>query len=257
MIRSLPTFLGGVALVTAAIFVAAHLGAIESNQRALLKELTEIKALLRTRPAAQPAQQTGRPAPNTVPANLSLSLEGAAIKGKREARVTLIEFSDFECPYCRRYSRDTFEQIQRDFVDAGKVRYAFRHFPLESIHPHALRAGAAAECSRQQGKFWELHARLFADPPKLSDTDLRAQAGAVGLDLGAFDRCLAGPAVIRVRKDQGDGSRAGVSGTPFFFLGVAQPDGTVKVLDRLSGAQPFEAFKSAIDALLASSDSAH
>ena len=251
--NSLPTLLGGAALVAAGIFGAAHMMTLESEQRHMLKELQEIKALLQTRPAAQ---QAARPAPSVVPANLSLSIEGAAVKGKPEARLTVIEFSDFECPFCGRYSRDTFEQIQHAYVDTGKVRYAFRHFPLESIHPRALKAGVAAECSREQGKFWELHTRLFADQQKLSDADLRAQARAVGVDLPAFDRCLAGPALAKIRRDQDEGSRAGVSGTPFFFLGVAQKDGTVKVLNRLSGAQPFEAFKTAIDALLASPNSA-
>lgn len=254
--KSLPTLLGAAALVAAGIFGASHMVALESEQRDMLKELKEIKALLRTRPAAPPAQ-AARPAPSPLPANLSLSLEGAAVKGKPEARLAIIEFSDFECPFCGRYSRETFERIQQAFVDTGKVRYAFRHFPLESIHPHALKAGVAAECSREQGKFWELHARLYADQQKLSDADLRADARAVGVDLGAFDRCLTGPALAKVRRDQDEGSRAGVSGTPFFFIGVTQKDGTVKVLNRLSGAQPFEAFKTAIDTLLASPDLAH
>jgi protein-disulfide isomerase len=250
---SLPTLLGGAALIAAAVFGAAHMMALESEQRNMMKELQEIKALLRARPAAQPAQQAARPAPAPIPANLALSMEGAAVKGKPDARLTIVEFSDFECPFCGRYSRDTFDQVQRAYVDTGKVRYAFRHYPLESMHPRALKAGVAAECSREQGKFWELHTRLFADQQKLSDADLRAQAGAAGVNLGAFDRCLAAPPVLaKIRRDLDEGARAGVTGTPFFFLGVAQKDGTVKVLNRLSGAQPFDAFKTAIDALLAS-----
>ena len=250
--KSLPTLLGGAALLAAVFFGAAHMMTLESEQRAMLKELQDIKGLLRARPAAPAAQPAARPDPSVIPANLSVSIGGAAVTGKTDARLTIVEFSDFECPFCGRYSRETFERIQHEFVDTGKVRYAFRHYPLESLHPRALKASVAAECAREQGKFWEFHARLFKDQQKLGDADLIAQARAVGVDPGAFDRCLAGPALAKIRKDQDEGARAGVTGTPFFFLGVVQKDGAVKVLNRLSGAQPFDAFKTAIDALLAS-----
>ena len=255
--NNLATLLGGAVLVSAVALGAAHLIKLESDQRAVLTELKEIKALLRTRQAPQAAQQPARPTPDVVPENLSVSIENAAVEGRADAQFTIVEFSDFECPFCGRYSRETFDQLERDFVKTGKVRYAFRHYPLESIHPRALKAGEAAECARQQGKFWELHKRLFADQQKLSDADLRANASAVGLDLGAFDRCLAGPALVKVRHDLDEGSRAGVLGTPFFFLGVTQKDGRIKVLSRLSGAQSYSAFKTAIDKLLASPQTAN
>jgi len=249
----LPQLLAGAALLSAVVFGAAHLMTIETEQREMLKELREMRTML-ARPGSAPGQAPPASAARAeppLPANISL--RGAAVKGRDDARVTLIEFSDFECPFCGRYSRDTFERVARDFVDSGKVQYAFRNYPIASLHPHAVKAGEAAECAHQQGKFWEMHGRLFANQQKLTEPDLKATASASGLDLAAYDRCVTGGgAAARIRQDLEDGLRAGVTGTPTFFLGVTQADGSVKVTRRLSGAQPYESFKAAIDAALAS-----
>lgn len=257
MNTGLAKLLGGTALTAAVIFGAAHMMTLESEQRDVLKQLQEIKALLQARPAGAPGPAAGPAAPiarapePSLPA--TVSLRGAALKGRADAKLTLVEFSDFECPFCGRYIRDTFERIAHDYVDTGKVQYAFRNYPLANLHPHAVKASQAAECARQQGKFWDMHTRLFANQQKLGDADLRTTAGAAGVELASYDRCVASEsAMTKIRQDQEDGARAGVTGTPFFFLGVAQPDGSIKVMRRVSGAQPYEAFKSAIDALLAS-----
>jgi protein-disulfide isomerase len=249
---SLLQLLGGAALLSAVIFGAAHLMRLESEQREMLKQLADIKTMLaRPGAASAPAPSAARAQP---PLPATVSLRDASVKGRNDAKLTLVEFSDFECPFCGRYSRDTFERVIHDFVDTGTVQYAFRNYPIASLHPHAVKAGEAAECARQQGKFWEMHNRLFANQQKLNEPDLKTTATAVGLDVAAYDRCMSsGSAAAKIRRDLDDGSRAGVSGTPMFFLGATQPDGSVKVLRRLSGAQPYESFKSAIDALLASS----
>src|SRR6185436_20936742 len=89
--------------------------------------------------------------------NFDLTLAGAATKGRASAPLVMLEFSDFECPFCGRYSRETYPQVQREYVDTGKVRYVFRHTPIERIHPQAMKAAEAAECAGTQGKFWEMH----------------------------------------------------------------------------------------------------
>jgi protein-disulfide isomerase len=144
-------------------------------------------------------------------------------------------------------------RLQREYIDTGKIRYVARDFPLESIHPQAFEAAEAAHCAGDQKAFWEMHGRLFANQRALAPSDLSAHAQALGLDQRAFEACLAsGKYEPRVRQDLADGQKAGVTGTPSFFLGVIQPDGSrVNVVRVLKGAQPYAAFKEAIDTLLA------
>ena len=222
-----------------------RIAALEAGQKAILKELQEIKALLQARPAQAPPQAAPEPQ------NIVLSMEGAATKGRPDAKLTVVEFSDFQCPFCGRYVRETYQQLEREYVNTGKVRYVFRHFPLERIHPQAFKAGEAAECARLQGKFWEMHAWLFAHQQALGETELPKYAQTVGLDVSAFQRCLGGQATAKIRQDMDEGARAGVSGTPMFFVGTVKKDGKLHVQRRLSGAQPYAAFKTALDALLA------
>lgn len=128
-----------------------------------------------------------------------------------------------------------------------------RDFPLESIHPQAFKAAEAAHCAGDQGKYWEMYERLFANQRALGPSDLPGHAGALGLDLAAFQGCLdGGKHAARVRRGLDDGQKAGVRGTPTFFLGVVDGgDAKVRVLRVIRGAQPFAAFKAAIDAALA------
>src|SRR5687767_10153522 len=130
-------YLAAAAAASVTILGAAYLVTVERNQRAVLKELQEIKALLQSRPAAaatgtpRTGQPTQRQPADTFPPNLALTVDPGAVKGRPDAKVTIIEFSDFECPFCGRYVRDTFAQIERAYITTGKVRYAYRHFPLE------------------------------------------------------------------------------------------------------------------------------
>jgi len=128
-----------------------------------------------------------------------------------------------------------------------------RDFPIESIHPHAFKAAEAAHCAAEQGKYWEMHERLFAHPRNLTPAELPGHGAAVGLDPPKFQACLeSGRHAGRVRRDLADGQKVGVRGTPTFFLGVAEGDGTrVRVVRVIRGAQGFAAFKAVIDAALA------
>ncbi len=161
-------------------------------------------------------------------------------KGPENAPVVVVEFSDYECPFCRR-AEPTVEQMLKEY--AGKVRFEYRHFPLESIHPQARPAGEAAACADEQGRFWEYHAQLFTGSAGLAQPQLLEHAKKVGLDLPAFQACLAaGRGRERVDADLAAGEAAGVTGTPAFFVnGVPY-----------SGAIPIEEFRRAIDAELGS-----
>jgi len=161
-------------------------------------------------------------------------------KGPENALVTVIEFSDYECPFCRR-AEPVVEQMLKEY--AGKVRFEYRHFPLESIHQQARGAAEAAACADEQGRFWEFHAQLFAGASSLTQPQLRAHAKKIGLDEAAFQACVAeGRGRSRVDADLAAGEAAGVTGTPAFFVNGVP----------FSGAIPIEEFRRAIDAELAS-----
>ncbi len=229
-----------------------RMDALEAGQKEILKQLQELKALVQQRPAAPTGQPSAVPPPPALPSQ-PVSLVGAATRGSASAKLTMVEFSDFQCPFCGRYARETFDQINREYIATGKVRYFFRHYPLERLHPNAFKAAQAAECALQQGKFWELHDRLFTNQQALADTDLLNHAKAVGMNPGKFQQCVVQPTVTaKIRQDMDDGARAGITGTPYFFLGVIEKDGRLKVLKKVTGAAPFASFKGLIDGLLAS-----
>jgi len=145
-------------------------------------------------------------------------------------------------------------QIESEYIKTGKLKYVVRDFPLESIHKDAFKAAEAAHCAGDQGKFWEMYARLFANQRALGPKDLPQYAQAQGLDVPKFQQCLdSGKHADRIRKDLADGQRAGITGTPGFLFGLTEPnDPKVKVLRVLKGAQPYTSFKDAIDSLLSS-----
>jgi protein-disulfide isomerase len=158
----------------------------------------------------------------------------APSKGPSTAPVTVVEFSDFQCPYCGRVL-PTLKRVQETYGD--RVRLVFRNYPL-SIHPFAPKAAEAAACAQEQGKFWEMHDRLFGDQQKLQVADLKASAAAIGLDTGAFDQCLdSGKHEPTWKEDLAEGERYGVSGTPAVFV-----NGRL-----IGGAQPYESFAQVID----------
>lgn len=259
------------ALVLASTRVAAGQGqqieqritALEAGQQEILKELKELKLLLQQLRPPQPPL-AGAPVPQPPPANTTrpavsqlpdfdLLLAGSPSKGKAEAKIVVIEFSDFECPFCGRYARDTYGQVVKEFVDTGKIRYVYRQLPIETLHPRALRAAEAGECAHAQGRFWDFHDRLFNNQQMLTEPDLMRHARALTLNMPVFEKCMAAQLVspAKVRQDQNEGGRAGVTGTPTFFLGTVTKDGRLKPLRRMVGAHPIENFRTTINTLLA------
>jgi protein-disulfide isomerase/plastocyanin len=171
---------------------------------------------------------------------VEVSMDDDTVKGDANAPVTIIEFSDFECPFCGKYVSETYPQIVKDYIETGKVKYVFRDFPLD-FHPSAQKAAEAAECAGEQGKYWEMHDVLFENQDALEVETLKMYAVSLGLDTAEFNSCLdSGAMAEEVKKDLADGQAYGVSGTPGFFI-----NGKL-----ISGAQPFEAFKQEIEAAL-------
>jgi protein-disulfide isomerase/stalled ribosome alternative rescue factor ArfA len=150
------------------------------------------------------------------PFRLKVDADTHPSRGPADAPVTLVEFSDFECGFCRDYAAVLSGLVK----DLGKdVRLVFRQFPLADIHPNARKAAEASLCAAEQGKFWELHDKLFEDTSRLAIPDLKAKAAAIGLDGAAFNTCLdSGRHADRVTRDVLDGARAGVTGTPALFI---------------------------------------
>ena len=168
-------------------------------------------------------------------ARVDVAIEGAPVRGASDARVTVVEFSDFECPFCKR-ANGTMASLLEKY--SGKIKLVYRDFPLETIHPLARGAAEAARCARDGGKFWEYHDVLFAESPKLAREDLKRYAVQVGLDAGKFDACLAsGVNSAGVQSDIDEGQRLGITATPVFFINGRS----------VKGAQPAETFARVID----------
>ncbi|MEZ4749768.1 MAG: thioredoxin domain-containing protein [Bdellovibrionota bacterium] len=169
---------------------------------------------------------------------IAVSTDGYPVWGKASAPVTIVEFSDFECPYCSRVV-PTIDRIKKEYGE-DKVRIIFRDMPLPS-HPRAIPAAIASHCAHDQGKFWEYHDVLFENQRKLGDDDLKAYAKKVGMDEAKFGECYTkGQFKDRVEGSQQEAQRVGIQATPSFVI-----NGTL-----LQGAQPFEKFKEKIDRIL-------
>lgn len=176
--------------------------------------------------------------PRNAPAEeVSVSGGGDAVLGDKNAPVEIIEFSDYECPFCTRFYTNTLPQLKREYIDTGKAKLIYRDFPLD-FHANAQKAAEAAECAGDEGKYYEMHDKLFEEGVSGGVSAFKQYAKDIGLDTVNFDACLdSGKHASEVQKDFQDGQKAGVSGTPSFFINGKQ----------LVGAQPFEAFKQIIE----------
>lgn len=176
-----------------------------------------------------------------------LLLERTWTKGNAAARVGVVEFSEFECPFCQQFSAKVFPTIEREYIDRGHVLWAYRHFPLDSIHPLAVGAAAAADCAERQNRFWDMHHALFSEPRQLAADQLLEKASKIGLDLTAFQKCVSGIALDVVQRDRELGRSLGVRGTPSFFIGVLDDANRMRVTKTLRGIGDVGRFKEALD----------
>jgi protein-disulfide isomerase len=192
------------------------------------------------------------PPPPTAPRPKVESVSGIRVEAAQatnrtgKGAVAIVEFSDYECPFCAQHVRDVYPSIRRDLLEPGLATYATLAFPLERIHPQARKASEAAECAARQGRYWEMHERLFASPTALAAEGLSESAKAVGLDSERFQDCLAGEAADKVAADVAVARRLGVNATPTFFVGVIRPDGSIDLMKRLNGVVTVDDFRDAI-----------
>ena len=215
-----------------------ELEALKAQQAEMQKSLDEIREFLR-------AATGGRfGAPSLVGSVFDIS--GLPARGDTKAPVTIVEVSDYHCPFCRRHVQQTQPRIYSELVDKGKVRHVFVHYPIAQLHPDAYHSHEAALCANDQGKFWDLHTRLFDKPLKTVD-ELAELAQTSGLDVAKFRACMdSGKHAKEVEASVDRIAKMNVNGTPMFFVAKNTGD-KVTIAKVIEGAQPFQAFQEAVD----------
>jgi len=214
--------------------------------RVLEEKIENLKA-----PTASP--QPAQAAQPTQPEIFKISLDDDPVKGDPNAPITIVEFSDFQCPFCSRFVVQTLGELEKNYIDTGKVKLVYRDLPLDNLHSNARAAHIAAECADEQGKFWEYHDILFENQGQWSrlatgelDNSLVKYSQELGLDISSFETCLISDEIANeVNKDALEARSYGASGTPTFFIGT-EKDGFTKLV----GAQPYSSFKQVIDSQL-------
>jgi protein-disulfide isomerase len=206
----------------------------------ILNELRAIRQLLEKQ--NRPAGSDQVPPTLGSPRTGRLRLEGGYSLGSKDAPITIVEFTDYQCSYCRAFESATFSEIRKKYIDTGKVRLVIRDFPLVDIHADAMGAAEAAHCAGDQGKFWPMHEALFSDQSKLGKNGLIDSAEKLGLDMGIFRTCLeSGNHKLEIQNDQEQASSLQIRATPSFLIGKTsgkELSGTIIV-----GAAPLSAFE--------------
>jgi protein-disulfide isomerase len=217
-----------------------EIDALKAQQAEMARSLEEIREFLR-------AATGGRfGAPSLI--GTTFDLAGTPVNGQPSAPVTIVEISDYHCPFCRRHVQQTQPSLYSTFVQAGKVRHAFVHYPIAQLHPDAHLSHEGAACAADQGKFWDLHTRLFDEPAKTGE-QVTALAEKSGLDMAAFRQCFdSGKHRDAVKASVERIQKMNISGTPMFLVGKT-PSGSepMTIAKIIEGAQPFDAFKAAIE----------
>ena len=199
----------------------------------ILNELRQIRQLLQAQ-----AEKNGPP-----PAvRAKLDLQGFQMLGSKDAPVTMVEFTDYQCPFCQRFHVTVFNELKKNYIDTGKVRFYSRDFPLDTMHPNAMRAAMAARCAAEQGQFWKLRDIMGANPDKLDMNSILADAASLNMDTNALRSCVEGDKYKNaIQTDVLEASKIGADGTPTFVIGKSTPTGVDGEV--LVGAQPYPAFE--------------
>jgi protein-disulfide isomerase len=196
---------------------------------------------------APPRETTPQRSP---PAIATISFAGAPFKGNPNAPVAVLMFSDFACGFCAGFVRAVLPNIERDYIAPGKVRFGFKHFPVVMSSGFSIRAAEAAMCAGRQGRFWEMHDRLFQAPSRSAAERHLDASHLVDLNAAGYRECLAAGNNKDVLADIAQAKTLNVRGTPTFFLGVVERESQVKVLRRITGVPPPERFRTALDFVL-------
>lgn len=189
----------------------------------------------------------GQPAQPSAPViSKVVSIDDDPIKGDKNAPVTIVEFSDYECPFCKRSNDNVMTRIDKEYISTGKVRLVFRDYPL-GFHRKAIPAAMAANCAGEQGKYWEVHDFLFANPNKLDPASVANASDELGLDKAKFEVCVNDKSKQEeITKDFKDGQKYGVRGTPSYFIGKTTESGEIEGTF-IRGAQPYPVFEEQIE----------
>lgn len=220
--------------------------AIIDGQRQIIASLDELKRLMQTgTPANSSSSAVSRP-----PA--SVNVHGEPFRGNPTARVAIIEYADFECPFCRQFALESYPRILEEFIKTGKLKYFFRDFPL-GMHPHAMDAARAARCADEEGKLWEMTDSLFGNPV-LEQKSLLERAETLGVDGVKFNECLSSGRYAReIQQGVSEARNIGIKATPTFLIGTIEANSdVVRITNGIVGAQPYSVFKAELDKLLSS-----
>ncbi|PIN85123.1 MAG: disulfide bond formation protein DsbA [Candidatus Diapherotrites archaeon CG11_big_fil_rev_8_21_14_0_20_37_9] len=242
-------------ILSATLFIAA--GDISTGLTALSSSVNNIKITGDSGSSGGTIVAAPNPSPSPQPSDtteIKALFEGVAAKeGSDDAEIVIIEYSDYQCPFCRSWYNQSKSQLNEEYIDTGKVQFIYKDFPL-NFHPMAQPYAEAARCAGGQGKYWEMHDKIFDEQSKfgqgtisnLTQEDIKTWASDLGLDTGEFNSCLdSGKYTQEIQANLSEGQQVGVSGTPSFIIG--KRDGTGQLI---VGAQPYATFKSAIEALL-------
>jgi protein-disulfide isomerase len=225
---------------------------LRDQQAQMQRELSAIKNFLQS--LMQQARPQGGAQEPEIPGLIGAAVPtaGEPVLGSPSAKVTIMEVSDYQCPFCKRQALGTFPQIEADYVKTGKVQYMFVDYPIAQLHPTAARSHEAANCAGEQGKYWEMHRSLFTNPVAKDDASLLTQAKGAGVDAARLQSCLAsGKFTASVQASVQRMEALGIAGTPMVLIGLTPAPGQpMKVVKFVYGAQPFSAFKAALDSVL-------
>ena len=202
----------------------------------ILNELRQIRQLLEKQEAAGTAP--GRP---QQPARAKLDLTGAEMMGNKNAPYTIVEFTDYQCPFCQRFHLTSFPELKKNYIDTGKVRFYSRDLPLDTLHPNAMRAAMSARCAAEQGQFWSLRDLMGAHPDKLDMDNILIEASGLNMNTVALKSCVESEKYkLPIQNDILEAAKVGAEGTPTFVIGKSTPTGVEGEV--VVGAQPYSAF---------------
>lgn len=230
------------ASIVSAFLIGYVLGTQSESSEIIINDLDNIQPNLQ-KPISD-SQQLG---PQII---RNISLDDDPLKGDPDAPITIVEFSDFQCPFCAKFHQTTLLQLEQNYISTGKVNFVYRDFPIQSIHPNAIPAALSSECADDQGGFWEMHDMIFENQGTWQGLEIpqsvslfKQYAIELGLDAKEFDSCIdSGKHLEEIRGDLDDGRNYGVTGTPGFFVGNEKIGFT-----KLIGAQPFSSFQKVIE----------
>ena len=202
----------------------------QANQ--ILEELRQIRQLL---------EKQQKPPGPPEPAKAKLNMTGAQMLGSPNAPITMVEFTDYQCPFCQRFHTTVFNEIKKNYIDTGKVRFYSRDLPLDSMHPNAIRAAQAARCAAEQGQFWQLRDIMGANPTKLDMDSILADASTLKMDTAKLRSCVESDKYKQaIQTDVLEAMKIGADGTPTFVIGKSTSDGVDGEV--MVGAMPYELF---------------